>query len=378
MSDTATRLRNYWIEALLAVFGVANTVAIILVPGGETVPFHFIWVSITLVYAVRNWSLLTTSVWLVIVTLGSGAALGWAVSHTNAGLDETAEVPLMAAMFVAMMWHKKRRQVAMTEARQAAERELRLVRERDIVRDTSHELRTPITVARGYAELIRTAYAGEQASKDAEVILDELNRLARISDRLLILAAAEHPDFLHRAPVELERLVVEAARRWSAAAERAWTVDATVEGRVLADEERLETSLDALIENAIKFTRAGDRITIGARADRNGAVIEVADTGVGIPASQLGRIFNRFARGDTGRGPGADAPGTGLGLAIVKAITEAHGGSVGVESEVGKGTTFSIRLPDFARAGEEFPSQVEPAVESPARTARLRSAAGVR
>jgi signal transduction histidine kinase len=164
-----------------------------------------------------------------------------------------------------------------------------------------------------------------------------------ISERLLILAAAEHPEFLRRAPVDFEDLIVETARRWSVAAERRWQVDAPAEGVLYADEERLQATLDALIENAVKFTREDDRITIVGRGDNSTAVIEVADTGDGIPPEQLPRIFDRFSRADAGR-PRSNG-GTGLGLAIVKAIAEAHGGSVAVRSRPGQGTTFALRIP---------------------------------
>jgi len=219
-----------------------------------------------------------------------------------------------------------------------------LERERNLVRDASHELRTPITVARGHAELIRQTETG-QAAEDAEIILDELARLSRIAERLLILAAVEHPEFLRRAPIDLERLIVDTARRWSVAAPRRWRINAPVEGVLYADEERLQSTLDALIENAVKFTHEDDRITVVGRTEVTTAVIEVSDTGDGIPPEQLSRIFDRFSRVDEGRPRGNG--GTGLGLAIVKAIVEAHGGSVQVSSQLGQGTTFSLHIPGF-------------------------------
>ena len=130
-------------------------------------------------------------------------------------------------------------------------------------------------------------------------------------------------------------------------AKRAWTVNATMDATIFADEERIGSSLDALIENAVKFTAEGSRISIAAQAEGDIAVIEVSDSGVGIPADQLERIFDRFARADGVVAQGPEGRGTGLGLAIVKAIVEAHGGSVGVESELGQGSAFRIYLPRF-------------------------------
>ena len=102
------------------------------------------------------------------------------------------EVPLMAAMFLAMVWHAQRRQSALDEAARAAERE------RELVRDLSHQLRTPITAARGHVELLLSSGLGSQERGDAEVVLDELTRLSRISDRLLLLAVVEDPAFLRK------------------------------------------------------------------------------------------------------------------------------------------------------------------------------------
>ena len=344
-SRPAAFIRSYWLELAWGAFSLANIAAIVLVPSAETVPFHFVWVSLTLVYGLRLWRVGTTAVVLLAVVLATGVALTWAVAHTEAGFDEVAEVPLMAAMFMTVMWHVHRRQSALEEVKRLAAVEHRLLeRERNLVRDASHELRTPITVARGHAELIRQSQKG-QVAEDAAIILDELGHLSRIGDRLLILAAAEHPEFLRRTPVDLERLIVETARRWSATADRQWRVSAPVKGVLTADEERLQSTLDALIENAVKFTHDDDRIAIVGRHEGSTAVIEVSDAGDGIPPEQLTRIFDRFSRLDEGRRRGNG--GTGLGLAIVKAIVEAHGGSVEVQSELGKGTTFSLFIPGF-------------------------------
>ena len=314
----------------------------------ETIPFHFVWVSLTVVYGVRMWSPFATFGVLAATVLATGAALLWAVSHAQngPGLDELAEVPLMAAMFLAMVWHASRRQAAAEEVRRLAEGAQRLLEsQREFVRDASHELRTPITVARGHAELIRGASGDRQIIEDADVVLDELGHLSRLSERLLLLAAAEHPDFLSLGRVAVRPLIVATASRWSPTASRKWRVDVDADGFVLVDGERLGTALDALIENAVKFTSPGDAISIKVWGERRNLIIEVSDTGPGMPSEIRERVFERFARerSDRARGSG----GTGLGLAIVKAIAEAHGGSVTVESTLGAGAAFRIRLPGF-------------------------------
>jgi signal transduction histidine kinase len=275
--------------------------------------------------------------------------------------DELAEVPLMAGMFVAMVWHARRAKAASDEVRRLAESEHRLlVRQQEFVRDASHELRTPITIARGHAELIRSADSVERAAEKAEVVLDELNRLSCVSDRLLILASAEHPSFLRRRSIVLGDLLAVTSRRWSVAAPRRWTVRVTGDGTLLADEDRLGFALDALIENAVKFTQPDDEIGIVGRGEGAMAVIEVSDTGEGIAVQEQERIFDRFTRVDRNRARASG--GTGLGLAIVKAIVEAHAGTVAVESSPGVGSTFRISLPLFRSTDSDpAPVVVQPA-----------------
>jgi signal transduction histidine kinase len=350
MSGIGSTFRRRWVEIAWGAFAAANVVVIFLVGQWETIPFHFVWVSLTVVYGIRLWSLRSTAAVLVAGTATTGIALLWAITHADnpPGLDELAEVPLMAAMFVAMVWHAERRQSALDEVRRLAESEHRLLEsQREFVRDASHELRTPITVAAGHAELIRDATSDPQVRQDAEVVLDELGRLTRLSERLLLLAALEHPGVLSMSRVYVRPLLLGTARRWSPMASRRWLVDASAEGYVVADEERLKIALDALIENAVKFTGEGDRIAVTSGGDRDRLMIEIADSGAGIDPERIDRIFEPFARGSGDRARGAG--GTGLGLAIVKAIAEAHGGSAEVISAPDEGATFRIWIPGLRR-----------------------------
>ena len=327
---------------------MANVVVILTLRHWETIPFHFIWVSLTIVYGLRVWSTLRTAEVLAAVMLVTGIALWSSLHATGHGLDELSEVPLMAAMFVAMVWHAQRRQVAVQQARLAAQAEHRQVeRQRQFVHDASHELRTPITVATGHAELIRRDHLDDQTGRDAEVVLDELARLARMSERLLVLASAQHEDFLRLRDLEVARFMEDVFDRWSRTEERRWTLHLQAPGVLLVDEERLRLAVDALVENAVQFTDAGGMISLGVRAEHGAALFEVVDSGPGVPADQRDRIFERFARVDEGRA--RQGGGTGLGLAIVKAIVEAHGGAAWVDGAAG--AIFRIRIPGYQAVG---------------------------
>jgi signal transduction histidine kinase len=337
------------VEVAWAIFAGACVLAIFAVSRWETIPFHFVWVSLTLLYGFRVWRTTTTAAVLGAVMAATGVALVWTVVQGNRAADEVSEVPLMAAMFVVMAWHAQRRQRAVDSAEQAAvsERKAR-DRQREFVRDASHELRTPITVARGHAELARATAQDPRTERDMEVILDELDRLSRLSDRLLVLAAADHPDFLARQELQVRPFVQDRARRWAQTAPRAWETAIGADGSVPADRDRLATAVDALVENAVDATEDGDRIRIGAAAEGAMLVIEVADAGKGIDAQLLPHLFERFWRPQEDRGRGSG--GTGLGLAIVRAIAEAHGGTAEVSSSSGEGSVFRLRLPHFTPA----------------------------
>jgi signal transduction histidine kinase len=335
--------RERRIDVAWALFSLANLGAMFVLPEWETVPFHFIWVSLTVLYGFRVWRVRPTITVLAVV-MSTTAAMIWLDVIRNAQpIDEITEVPLMAAMFVAMVWHARRRLTAMEETERMSMENLQLLeRQRRFVQDASHELRTPITVALGYAEVIQRKARDRGIVEDAAVIADELSRLRRLADRLLLLAGSEDEAFLHRRAIDLESLVVDATHRWTTTPRR-WRLGALEEAFVMVDEDRVALALDALIENAVNHTQADDAIELSVRTGNGSAMVSVGDTGTGIPPEDLGRLFDRFARADPGRS--RDTGGFGLGLPIVKAIVQAHGGTVGVESQEGVGTTFTISLP---------------------------------
>jgi signal transduction histidine kinase len=331
------------LDAAWAVFSAINLAAILAFPGWETIPFHFIWISFTLLYGFRTWATVPTLWVLGAVMATTAAGIGLDVMRGSEPIAELTEVPLMAAMFGAMVWHAQRKQAAEQESRLVGEENARLLAtQRRFLQDASHQLRTPITIALGHAELLAGGLTGRQEGHDIQVVLGELNRLRRIAERLLVIAAAEGPEFLHLEPVALDSFTMEILRRWRPTANRGWQVGRLDQATVQADRERLGLAVDALLENAVRHTGDGDVIKLSVTAGRAGgpARMIVADAGQGIPAELLSHIFDRFRSGDSGH-----PRGTGLGLPLVRAVARAHGGDVLVRSRPNQGSEFELLLP---------------------------------
>jgi signal transduction histidine kinase len=366
-----------WVDIAWGAFSIANLVAIVVFSRWETVPFHFIWISLTLLYGFRVWSIRPT-VWVLAAVMATTAtAIGWDVFHGAEPVDELNEVPLMAAMFGMMVWHAQRRLTAYrVSARISAENARLLATQRRFLQDASHQLRTPITIALGHAELLASGLAGSGRAeeRDIGVVVGELVRLRRLSERLLMIAAAEDPDFLRPEPVALDRFTMDVLRKWMPTAERRWQLGRLDEVVVDADRERLGLALDALLENAIRHTRDGDVIQLSVLSAEGGSAgrMIIADTGAGIPPSERDHIFDRFRSGSEL----GDGRRTGLGLALVRAVARAHGGEALVHSTPGHGSEFELVLPVTAPAAGLAPA-VGPAPDGGAEPAGGAPAAGL-
>ncbi|MCB1162548.1 MAG: HAMP domain-containing sensor histidine kinase [Candidatus Krumholzibacteriia bacterium] len=244
-------------------------------------------------------------------------------------------------------------------ALRAARRAVRLsAMKSDFVSNVSHELRTPLASIRVYAELLRSGrvQGGEQVRHYGETIESESRRLSLLIENILDFSRIESGRKSYRlAPTQLESVVeaaVETFRRRPAA--RDFDVnyagpDAALEP-LLADAEALSRALGNLLDNALKYSGASREIDVTLRRTADEVCIAVRDRGIGIPREELARIFDRFHR--VSKGLVHDVKGSGLGLAIVRHIAEAHGGRVGVESEPGAGSVFTLCLP-LAGAGKE-------------------------
>ena len=218
---------------------------------------------------------------------------------------------------------------------------------RDFVANVSHELRTPLTSVKAMAETLLDGALGdaEVAPRFLQTIIRESDRLVRLSADLLDLSRVEALG-IEKKPIDLTALVAEVAARLAPQAEKAdITFANTLRAPLIvpADRDEMAQVLVNLLDNAIAYTPRGGHVTLSASETAESVTVSVADTGIGILAHDIPRLFERFYRADKARSRASG--GTGLGLSIVKHIVENHGGTVGVESEYNKGSVFSFTLP---------------------------------
>lgn len=225
-------------------------------------------------------------------------------------------------------------------------RRLEAVR-RDFVANASHELKTPAASIQAAAETIGTAALDDPSvvPRFAAQLEREAVRLSRIVSDLLDLSRLETGSTLDEM-VALDAVLRDETERFEAPAAEggvALSVDAEAVPRVRGSGRELALMVRNLVDNAIRYTPPGGRVDVRLVPVEGEVVLTVADTGVGIPSRDLGRVFERFYRVDRARS--RETGGTGLGLSIVRHVVENHGGSIGVTSELGRGSTFEVRLP---------------------------------
>ena len=286
---------------------------------------------LSLLAATRNEEL----VGLLSGTTGGGvrrAEIVFAYPQEWTGLAQAWEEPTERRVFVSVY--------EITELR-------RLERMRkDFVANVSHELRTPMTIIRGYAETLLDENPPTAATSGRMLprIVAEIDRLASIVADLLTLSVSESGT-AKKEPCDLVEVVLSVVERLEAKArEKGLSLQYEGPEELLAGANPAQIGQVAmnLVDNALNYTAEGS-VRVGLRAEGEWAVLTVRDTGMGIDPDHAERVFERFYRVDRGRSRATG--GTGLGLSIVRHIVEAHGGSVGVESAVGVGTTFRVELP---------------------------------
>ena len=217
-------------------------------------------------------------------------------------------------------------------------------RQRDFVSDASHELRTPLAVLRAQVELLDHETDDGQRHEGTITLLRRLDELDRLVADMLTLASAEAGQLIEPQEIDLHDYFEDLRRDLPLFGDRDFQLQ-PIGGTLEADPDRLTQVLRNLVRNAVAHTEPGDRVSILARAHNSRLEISVSDTGPGIPAEELERIFERFHRVDGSRS--WDRGGSGLGLAIARAIVEAHGGSIHAESDPENGAVFRIDLPGY-------------------------------
>jgi two-component system OmpR family sensor kinase len=310
----------------------------------ESIPDRLIWASFAFVYGLAAWSRLTTNLLFWGMTVATGVPMLMHTSSRASFWSELWQIVWMAVLVYLLIWHVNRQRDTQRRILRLGEAERsRAARQELTTRFGSHEIRTRLSVARGFVELIRDSTSEERTRSDAQLVVGELDKAATLNSSLLTLVQVGLPTAPAPVSFFLDDLVEGVLHRWTPTAQRAWSCD-TSAGVIFGNPERLEAALDCLVENAVKFTDDGDSIRIEAHVDRGEALLLVSDSGIGIPQEEVAGVFETFRTGSAS----PDRAGSGLGLAIVAAIVESLHGSVEVDSIVGSGTRFTIRCPASA------------------------------
>lgn len=288
---------------------------------------------------------------LMLIALGLALDLGWQLVNGPGPIAflrvDVGTLFLLLALLTALVWALIA--IARTRAVRRGDRQAQQVRleeaeaHRRFIRRLDHEIKNPVTA-------IRAGLANLPASNDGNVVTSvraQVDRLAHLSADLRKLADLESQP-LEREPVDVSELLNEVVEQVGGREERLTRqIRVTVPrapwplSPVPGDRDLLFLAIHNLVDNALKYSRAGDTIELRASEDRAGVVVEVADTGAGIPEEELPQVWEELYRGRGARG----IPGSGLGLALVQAIIQRHGGTVDVLSRKGQGTVFTVRLP---------------------------------
>ncbi|MFN8193819.1 MAG: HAMP domain-containing sensor histidine kinase [Nocardioidaceae bacterium] len=306
------------------LLAAAQVMGMLLSPGEETVPYHLGWIGLAIAYDLEVWSTRRAAWSLAVFSVLTGGILVVRAADGTVAWQETAEIPLMGGLLLLVMWniHRRRQAMGVMAKVAARERTRASLRER-LSRLTSHEMRTPATIASGYTELLLAGEDDPARRSDLEVIRSELSRLVLASDRLVRVIRIPEQD--QRTEVDLGGLVSETVDRWHVVADRAWVVD----GEPLpltCSPDRIRAALDTLIENALRYTEDGDTIRVVARRQGRDAVIGVADSGSGLSPHMVARL-NGSEPPEPDRYLAADTKAqTGLGLSIVQEVAAVRGG----------------------------------------------------
>jgi two-component system, OmpR family, sensor kinase len=314
-----------------------------LSPGEETIPYHVAWIGVALAYGFDPWPAGRTLAAIATYTCVTGGILVVRAASGVIGWEETAEIPLMAILVLLSVWHVRRREFAWAQLQKIANRDRMHAEQRErLSRLTSHEMRTPLTIAVGYLDLLLGAESEGDRREDLLVVRDELGRLSRAGERLLRMMRL--PDEQRREEVHLPELFEQVANRWSTVADRRWIVDsAAVTSFVSA--ERLRACLDTLIENAVRHTGDGDVIRLTAFEAAGVVHVGVADAGPGFSPELAKAINDQDFRAAHQFSQTSRSGRTGLGLGLLHEMVASSAGKVCAGRSAEGGALVLMALP---------------------------------
>ncbi|MEZ0448848.1 sensor histidine kinase [Cellulomonas sp. ICMP 17802] len=331
--------------AWLAIAAVCTWLMWVL-PGDETIPYHIAWASFALLYAVGDWRLSWAVGGLVLCTVATGAVLINSVLDEHIVWQEATEIPLMSVLMILSVWHVRRRQLALLTVTSMAQQEQEQAANRErLTRLTSHEMRTPLTIARGYVELLHDRTADPEERRDLAVVADELSRLTRVTDRLLRVIRLEGGADMTR--VDVDAVLQETAERWAQVVDRRWVVEAGA-GDIKGSRGRLRAALDTLVENAVRYTDDGDIVRLTGTSKPDGWVeIGVGDSGPGLTPELVAAINS----GAVEPSPNQDGLSqNGLGLGLVRGVVSARGGRLRAGISPDGGALLVMEVPARPRS----------------------------
>lgn len=333
---------------------VASICAMPLYLGFETLPFHIALVIFVTLYGLGLGEQRLTLPTLALFWLVSTAQFILSAMRSEINWIETTELPLLAILMWMVMHNIQRRQRALVQVWEMAEKERALSASRErLTRITSHELRTPLTIARGYLGLLTASEYSSERLGDLVVVDDELRRLERVCDRLVRAISLEGGST--REVVDLDKAMSEVLVRWSTIADRNWQLDSDV-GAVILAPERLRAVLDTMVENALRYTEPGATIRLFARRSGLRVRFGVGDSGPGLSPALVTTINQWRERPASAVGAATlddefrdEYSQTGLGLAMVHALARVRGGWLVAGTSREGGAEISIDIPDMAR-----------------------------
>jgi two-component system OmpR family sensor kinase len=297
--------------------------------GNETIPYHFAWIAIAVAYGLEPWPRSKAYVAVVGLTVVSGVILVYRATTGVIAWAEIAEVPLMSLLMAVLVWHVRRRYDAMATLTAVSEREQLRARQRErLSRMTSHEMRTPATIAVGYLELLLASERDPAKRDDLSVVLEELDRVLLGSERMVRMLWIPELDDMEK--VDIDASLAEILARWRVLADRNWQV-CSASGVQDGSPGRIRSCMDTLLENSVRYTEPGDVVRLVSFVRDGLLCVGVEDSGPGFDPD-VARVINEAQTPAEEELAASVDPKrqTGLGLGLVREAISGRGGRIQV------------------------------------------------